>query len=67
MLVHLYDRALGGERCRVRLKSARDVAPWFRRASVGVDSAATLAGQVGLALNGVRLIGGRVIANRASL
>ena len=46
----------------VRLESADDVGPWFRWASVGVDSAATLAGQVGLTLTGVRLIGGRVIA-----
>ena len=50
----------------VRLESARDVGPWFRWASVGVDSAATLAGQVGLTLTGIRLIGGRVIANLAS-
>ena len=50
----------------VRLESARDVGPWFRWASVGVDSAATLAGQVGLTLTGVRLIGGRVIADLAS-
>ncbi len=51
----------------VRLESAGDVGPWFRWASVGVDSAATLAGQVGLALTSVRLIGGRVIANLASV
>jgi SAM-dependent methyltransferase len=47
----------------VRLESAREVGPWFRWASVGVDSAATLAAQVGLTLTGVRLIGGRVIAS----
>jgi SAM-dependent methyltransferase len=47
----------------VRLESACDVGPWFRWASVGVDSAATLAAQVGLTLSGVRLIGGRVIAS----
>jgi hypothetical protein len=32
-----------------------------------VDSAATLAAQVGLTLTGVRLIGGRVIASLAAL
>ncbi|OBH88566.1 MULTISPECIES: hypothetical protein [unclassified Mycobacterium] len=46
----------------VRLESAREVGPWFRWASVGVDSAAGLAAQVGLTLTGCRLIGGRVIA-----
>ena len=46
----------------VRLESAREVGPWFRWASVGVDSAATLAAQVGLTVTSVRLIGGRVIA-----
>jgi SAM-dependent methyltransferase len=47
---------------RVRLESAGDVGPWFRWASVGVDSAATLAAQVGLTLTSVRPIDGRVIA-----
>jgi hypothetical protein len=46
----------------VRLESARDVGPWFRWASVGVDSAAMLAAHVGLTLTSVRLIGGRVVA-----
>ncbi|GBG38028.1 class I SAM-dependent methyltransferase [Mycobacterium montefiorense] len=50
----------------VRLESACDVGPWFRWASVGVDSAAALAAQVGLTLSGVRLIGGRVIASLAA-
>jgi SAM-dependent methyltransferase len=49
----------------VRLESADDVGPWFRWASVGADSAAMLAGQVGLMLTGVRLVGGRVIADLA--
>jgi hypothetical protein len=76
MLGQLYDRALGGERCWiraggirarwVRLQSARDVGPWFRWASVGVDSAATLAGQVSLTLTSIRLIGGRAIATLAA-
>jgi len=46
--------------------SARDVGPWFRWASVGVDSAATLGGQVGLTLTSIRLIGGRIIATLAA-
>lgn len=80
MLGHLYDRALHGERCVVefdveavgihtrwvRLESGSDVGPWFRWASVGVDSAATLATQVGLTLASMRLIGGRVIAHLAA-
>jgi hypothetical protein len=39
------------------------VGPWFRWASVGVDSAAALAAQVGLTLTSVSLVGGRVIAD----
>ena len=50
----------------VRLESACDIGPWFRWASVGADSAATLAGQVGLTLTSVRLISGRVIASLAA-
>ncbi|MEZ0351497.1 methyltransferase domain-containing protein [Mycobacterium sp. pR1184] len=50
----------------VRLESACDVGPWFRWASVGVDSAAALSAQVGLTLTGVRLISGRVIASLAA-
>jgi SAM-dependent methyltransferase len=50
----------------VRLESGCDVGPWFRWASVGVDSAATLATQVGLTLTSVSLIGGRVIASLAA-
>jgi SAM-dependent methyltransferase len=63
-----FDAEAVGIRSRwVRLESARDVGPWFRWASVGADSAATLAGQVGLTLTGIRLIGGRVIANLVAL
>lgn len=51
----------------VRLELGSDVGPWFRWASVGVDSAATLAAQVGLTLTGARLIGGRAIASLAAL
>lgn len=63
-----FDAEMIGIRSRwVRLESAREVGPWFRWTSVGVDSAATLAAQVGLTLTGVRLIGGRVIASLAAL
>ncbi|VBA32705.1 SAM-dependent methyltransferase [Mycobacterium attenuatum] len=59
-----FDAQAIGIRSRwVRLESAREVGPWFRWASVGVDSAATLAARVGLTLTSVRLIGGRVIAS----
>ncbi|CAM4439662.1 hypothetical protein MB901379_00368 [Mycobacterium basiliense] len=51
----------------VRLESACDVGPWFRWASVGVDSAALLAAQVGLTLTSVELVGGRVIADLVAL
>jgi SAM-dependent methyltransferase len=62
-----FDVEAVGIRARwVRLESGSDVGPWFRWASVGVDSAATLATQVGLTLAGVRLIGGRVIAHLAA-
>jgi SAM-dependent methyltransferase len=63
-----FDAEVMGIRPRwVRLESTRDVGPWFRWASVGADSAATLAAQVGLTLTGVRLVGGRVIAILAVL
>ncbi len=63
-----FDAEAIGIRARwVRLESARDVAPWFRWASVGVDSAAALAAQVGLRLTSVRMIGGRGITSLAAL
>lgn len=63
-----FDTEVIGIRERwVRLETARDVGPWFRWASVGVDSATTLAAQVGLTLTGVRLIGGRMIASLAAV
>lgn len=60
-------RAIGIQGRWVRLESGHDVGPWFRWASVGVDSAASLAAQVGLTLTGVRMLGGRVIATLAAL
>jgi SAM-dependent methyltransferase len=63
-----FDAEAIGIRARwVRLESSRDIGPWFPWASVGVDSAATLAAQVGLTLTSVRMIGGRVIASLAAL
>ncbi len=56
---------IGIRASRVRLESARRVGPWFRWASVGVDSAAMLAEQAGFELTGVRLIGTRVVASMA--
>jgi hypothetical protein len=63
-----FDGEAIGIRSRwVRLESAHDVGPWFRWASVGVDSAAALAAQVGLTMTGVRLVGGRVVASLAAM
>lgn len=59
-----FDADAIGIRTRwVRLESAYDVGPWFRWASVGVDSAADLAAQVGLTMTSVRMIGDRVVAS----
>ncbi len=46
----------------VRLESSNNIGPWFKWASVGVDCAAALAEEVGLALVGIHPIGGRVVA-----
>lgn len=50
----------------VRLESADTIGPWFRWASVGIDSAACLAEQVGLVVIGVHRIGERVVASLAA-
>ena len=63
MLGHLYERALTGERCWVRLESAKAVGPWFRWASVGIESAGRLAKQVGLSVTGIHPVGERVVAS----
>ncbi|MCT7658477.1 class I SAM-dependent methyltransferase [Mycobacterium deserti] len=47
----------------VRLESSRTVGPWFRWASVGIDCAAELAEEAGLALTGIHPIGSRVVAS----
>lgn len=62
----MYDRALDGEPCWVRLDSTRAIGPWFRWASVGIDSVSSLAAEVGLAIAGVHRIGGRVVASLAA-
>ncbi len=49
----------------VRLESSRSIGPWFKWASVGVDCAAALAEEVGLALVGIHPIGRRVVATLA--
>jgi SAM-dependent methyltransferase len=50
----------------VRLESSCTIGPWFRWASVGIDCAARLAGDVGLAVAGVHPIGSRVVASLAA-
>src|SRR5258708_1721048 len=49
----------------VRLESSRTTGPWFRWASVGIDCAAPLAADVGLAVAGGHPIGHRGGASRA--
>jgi hypothetical protein len=47
----------------VRLESSRAIGPWFRWASVGIDCAARLADDVGMALTENHPIGSRVVAS----
>lgn len=47
----------------VRLESSRTVGPWFQWASVGIDCAAEIAENAGLALTRVHPIGNRVVAS----
>jgi hypothetical protein len=49
----------------VRLESELTVGPWFRWASVGVDGARRLAGDVGLTITTMRTIGNRALATLA--
>lgn len=61
-----FDPSTAGVRASwVRLESSRTVGPWFRWASVGVDCAAALAAEVGLALVGFHPIGQRVVVTLA--
>jgi SAM-dependent methyltransferase len=58
-----FDAAASGVRAGwVRLESARTVGPWFRWASVGVDSAGRLAEQAGMSVTGIHPVGKRVVA-----
>jgi hypothetical protein len=47
----------------VRLESTRTIGPWFRWASVGIDCAAELAEEAGLALTGIHPIRDRIVAS----
>jgi len=49
----------------VRLESTSTVGPWFRWATVGIDCAAGLADEAGLALAAIHPIGDRVVATLA--
>lgn len=60
------SRATGVEAGWVRLETSATVGPWFRWASVGIDCAATLAAEVGLAVAGVHHVGARVVATLAA-
>lgn len=54
--------ATGVDAAWVRLETLRSIGPWFRWATVGLDCAARLAGDVGLAVTAVHHIGDRAIA-----
>jgi hypothetical protein len=47
------------------LESAQTIGPWFRWASVGIDGARQLAGDVGLTITTMRMIGDRALATLA--
>ena len=62
-----FDLATTGIRTAlVRLESPHAVGPWFRWASVGIDCAAELAEEVGLAVKEIYPIGKRVVASLAA-
>ncbi|MGK2901351.1 MAG: SAM-dependent methyltransferase [Mycobacterium sp.] len=59
-----FDTAITGVESQwVRLESVQTIGPWFRWASVGLDCAARIAEDVGLAVRTVHPIGDRVIAS----
>jgi hypothetical protein len=61
-----FDCATAGVQERwVRLESARTIGPWFRWASVGVDAARRLAGDVGLTITTIHTVGNRALATLA--
>ena len=55
----------GVHRSWVRLESTKAVGPWFRWASVGIDSAGRLAEQAGMAVTAIHPVGERVVASLA--
>ncbi|ORA23933.1 class I SAM-dependent methyltransferase [Mycobacterium aquaticum] len=61
-LVEFDTVATGVDAAWVRLESVRSIGPWFRWATVGLDCAARLAGDVGLAVTSTHPVGTRVIA-----
>lgn len=50
----------------IRLETRKTIGPWFRWAWVGVDCAAQLASDVGLAVDDIHSIGDRVVASLAA-
>ncbi len=61
-----FDSAIDGiDTGWVRLESSRTIGPWFRWASVGIDCAARLADDVGLAVDGSPPDRRRVVASLA--
>lgn len=59
-----FDTGVAGVRTGwVRLESSKTVGPWFRWATVGVDSIARIAGEVGLRVGAVHPLGRRVVAD----
>jgi SAM-dependent methyltransferase len=61
-LVEFDTAATGVDAAWVRLESVCSIGPWFRWATVGLDCAARLARDVGLALTAVHPVGERAIA-----
>jgi len=61
-LVEFDPSATGVDAAWVRLESVCSIGPWFRWATVGLDCAARLARDVGLAVTAVHPVGDRVIA-----
>ncbi|CAN5634677.1 class I SAM-dependent methyltransferase [soil metagenome] len=62
-----FDSAVAGVSVDwVRLESKKTIGPWFRWATVGIDAAAAVADDVGMAVVDVHHIGGRVIASLAT-
>jgi SAM-dependent methyltransferase len=59
--------ATGVRRRWARLESAGGVGPWFRWATVGVDSIASVAKQAGLVPVGIHRAGQRVVASLAAI